>query len=117
MDLAIKGKLVQKMDVESGEGRNGRWEKQQFIIETEEQYPKKVCIQVWNDKLPMLGKFVDGDNLTVHINIASREYNTKWYTDITAWRIEKDEDEGSAPPLPPEANFDQGDDQSGDLPF
>lgn len=116
MSLEIKGKLIQKMAVESGDGRNGKWEKQQFVIETEEQFPKKVCIHVWNDKLPILEGIVEGDRINVHINIASREYNSKWYTDITAWRIERDADEGSAPPLPdgPPLDLDTRED---DLPF
>lgn len=50
------------------------------------------------------------------LNISSREYNGKWYTDVVAWRIEKEADEGmSLPPvdeLPPDISA--ADD---DLPF
>ncbi len=44
MSLQVKGKLIQKLPIESGEGRNGRWEKQQFVIETDEQFPKKCAL-------------------------------------------------------------------------
>jgi len=97
MTLQVQGKLIQKLPTESGEGRNGRWEKKQFVIETEEQYPKKICIMLWGDKISMLDKVTEGDSLTVSINIESREFNSRWYTDVKAWRIEKGEDTGSSP--------------------
>lgn len=116
MSLEVKGKLIQKLAVESGEGKNGRWEKQQFVIETDEQFPKKICIVLWGDKVAMLGKVTEGDILKVSINIESREFNTRWYTDVRAWRIEKEADEGSSTPMPEEPPSDLGlpDD---DLPF
>ncbi len=97
MTLQVKGRLIQKLPTESGEGRNGRWEKKQFVIETDDQYPKKICIVLWGDKVSMLERVTEGDMLTVSINIESREFNSKWYTDLRAWRIEKDADEGSSP--------------------
>lgn len=116
MSVELKGRLVEKLPPVSGEGRNGRWEKREFIIETEDQYPKKICISVWNDKLSMLEKVADGDLVTVSVNIESREYNSRWYTDIRAWRLERDSDEGSLPPaedLPPP----EDQNEEGDLPF
>lgn len=116
MSLQVKGKLIQKLAIESGEGRNGKWEKQQFIIETDEQFPKKICIVLWGDKVTMLEKVTEGDILNVSINLESREYNSKWYSDIKAWRIDREADEGSAAPMPDEPPADLGlpDD---DLPF
>lgn len=116
MALEIKGKLLQKLDVVTGEGRNGKWEKQEFIVETDDQYPKKVCISVWGEKLSMLEKIAEGDQVTVAINIESREYNSRWYTDVRAWRIERNADEGT--PLSPqdEPPLDLGA-PSDDLPF
>ncbi len=89
MSLELKGRLVQKLQKESGEGRNGRWEKQQFVIETQEQYPKKICIVCWGDKISMLDSLNEGDQLNVAVNVESREYNSRWYTDVRAWRIER----------------------------
>ena len=36
--------------VQTGEGKNGTWKKQDFVIETDGQYPKKVCLTIWGDK-------------------------------------------------------------------
>ncbi len=116
MAVELKGKLVQKMPVVTGEGRNGKWEKQEFIIETEEQYPKKICMSVWNDKLSMLEHLVEGDLITAFVNIESREYNSRWYTDIRAWRIEKEAEVGDSIPQPDEPPPDFGSPED-DLPF
>lgn len=117
MSLQVKGKLIEKLEKESGEGRNGRWEKQQFIIETDEQFPKKICIVVWGDKTAMLEKVTEGDILTVSINIESREFNSRWYTDVKAWRIEHEADDSTPmPPMPDEPPADLGLPED-DLPF
>ncbi len=97
--MEITGKIVQILPEETGEGRNGPWKKQSFILETQDQYPKKVCITVWGDKLN-LQSFGENEVVTASINIESREYNSRWYTDVKAWRLVKAESEASgiAPP-------------------
>lgn len=98
MNIELKGKLIQKLEAVSGQGKNGKWEKQEFVIETDDQYPKKICMNVWGDKLSALATVVVGDQITASVNIESREFNGRWYTDIRAWRIQRGSDEGSAPP-------------------
>ena len=87
--MEIIGKLLMKLPLQSGIGRTGNsWQKQEFVIETIEQYPKKVCANLWGDKLDMLDTVNIGDTVKVSFSIESREFNGKWYTDIKAWKIE-----------------------------
>ncbi|MBW6479206.1 MAG: DUF3127 domain-containing protein [Bacteroidales bacterium] len=81
--MNISGKITQILPEVKGEGRNGPWKRQDFIIETDDQYPKKVCISVWNDKVDV-GKLQPGDPVTLEISVESREYNGRWYTDVKA---------------------------------
>lgn len=97
MNIELNGKLIQKMAPVSGESRNGKWEKQEFVIETDDQFPKKICMSVWGDKVSALAAVVEGDQITASVNIESREYNGRWYTDIRAWRIQRGSDVGSTP--------------------
>jgi hypothetical protein len=97
--MEITGKIKQFLPEVTGEGRNGTWKKQEFILETQDQYPKTVCIAVWGDKIN-LSEFKEGEVITAGINIESREYNSRWYTDVKAWKIAK---EGSSPAAPPPA--------------
>lgn len=85
--MTIKGKVIQVLDVQTGTGKNGEWKKQSFIVETEGQYPKKVCIGLWGDKVNNPAVVI-GNLVEVSVNPESREYNGNWYTDLQAWRIE-----------------------------
>jgi hypothetical protein len=88
MALDITGKIVKVMPEQSGAGKKGTWVKQEFVIETAEQYPKKICCSAWGDKVETLRSFSEGDVVKVSFNLESREYNERWYTDVRAWKIE-----------------------------
>jgi len=74
------------MPLQEGQGKNGNWKKQEFILETGDTYPKKVCIAVWGDKIDFKN-FKMGDAVDVSFDVESREYNGKWYTDVKAWKV------------------------------
>ena len=78
--------LREILPLQEGQGANGPWKKQDIIVETHEQFPKKVCISIWGDRLQGV-ELVIGQPYTIDINLESREYNGKWYTDVKAWRI------------------------------
>ncbi|MCF8252976.1 MAG: DUF3127 domain-containing protein [Bacteroidia bacterium] len=89
MALDITGKILQIMPTTTGTSKAGKdWVKQEFVIETQETYPKKVCISVMGEKTQELKKYVPGNEVKVSLNLESREYNGKWYTNVNAWRIE-----------------------------
>jgi len=97
--MEIKGKLVQKLPPQTGQGRNGEWKRQEFIIELEGTYPKKVCISSWGDKVNV-DALVEGAMLNVSFDVESREFNGKWYTNLTAWKVSTS-DESQSHSLPP----------------
>lgn len=122
MSLVLKGKLIKILAMESGVARSGNpWKKQEFVIETQDQYPKKICLTLFNDKVTLLDGIMPGDDLEVSFDIESREFNNKWYHNINAWKIDRvnQKDENDAIPpvnmndIPPELL----DDQQDDLPF
>lgn len=91
--MDIQGKIVQILPKQTGEGKNGTWEKQDYILETQAQYPKKVCFSVWGVKISQyniqMGEFV-----SLGVDVESREYNGRWYTDLKAWKVDRP---GAAP--------------------
>ncbi|WKK85132.2 DUF3127 domain-containing protein [Marivirga arenosa] len=89
--MELKGKVIDILPEEKGQGKNGEWRKQSYIIETQEQYPKKVCAEAWGDKIDGFN-IKKGEELTAKINIDSREYNGKWYTNVKIWSVEKASD-------------------------
>lgn len=94
--MEIKGKLQIILAITEGTGKNGPWKKQEFVIETTDNYPKQICMNVWGDKVDTLKNYKIGDMLTCSLDIGSREYNGKWYTDIRAWKIVAGEGTGAA---------------------
>jgi hypothetical protein len=88
MALEISGKLIQLLAEQTGSGKNGTWVKQDFVVETTEQYPKKVCFNAWGDKVALLKKYPVGSTVKVSFNVESREFNGKWYTDLKIWKLD-----------------------------
>ncbi len=86
--MEISGTILNILEEQKGEGRNGPWRKQEFIVETEGMYPRKVCIAVWGDKIDQFDLKV-GEKVTASVNIESREFNGRWYTDVKAWKLDK----------------------------
>jgi len=87
--MDINGSIYKINSIQTGEGKNGTWQKQEFIIEYDDQFPKKLCLQIWGDKTSMLKSLKEGDKVNVSFNPESREFNGKWYTDLRAWKIDK----------------------------
>jgi hypothetical protein len=85
MDLTAK--LIQVLPVVTGEGKNGSWKKQDIVVETSGQYPKKVCFTLWGDKFNENALKLQHD-IKVFFDPESREYNGRWYTELRAWKVE-----------------------------
>lgn len=85
--MQITAKLVHLLPLQKGAGKNGEWRKQDVVVETDGQYPKKVCISIWGDKIDE-NKLRIGNVLSIDFDVESREYNGKWYTDVKAWKVE-----------------------------
>jgi len=90
MALELDGKVIQILPEQSGTSNAGKsWRKQSFVIETEEQYPKKVVFNSWNDNVESIKQLTNGTKVKISFRVESREFNERWYTDLTAWKITK----------------------------
>ncbi len=85
--MELTGKIVEILPEKSGNSSRGEWRKQEYVIEVPGDYPKKVCFMAWGDRIDQFG-IQEGQELTVSIDLESREYNGRWYTDVKAWRVE-----------------------------
>ena len=88
--MNVIGKLVQKLEPETGVSKTGKtWEKQSIIIEQNTDYNKEVVISFFGDKIKSLRDIEEGSEVSVSINLSSREYNGKYYHNIDGWFIAK----------------------------
>ena len=122
--MEIKGTVILKTGLETGTTKTGNSYKKQFIlIETQETYPKKVYIQFWGDKTDALSNVYVGAIVTVSISIESREFNGKYYTDVSGWKVNMESapqpEQVSAPAQTKEEYFNElaDDGQGEDMPF
>lgn len=121
MALSVKGKIQQILQPEKGVSKAGNeWNKQEFVIETDEQFPRKVCFTLFGDKTSLVNGLNTGEDVEVSFNLESREYNGRWFHNINAWKIDKVAD-NNLPDAPPEYSVDdippEPEDEAGDLPF
>lgn len=88
--MDFNAKLIKIEEPITGEGKNGQWRKQNYVFETESQYPRQICVSVWGDKAISNPAIVQiGNRLNVSFEVESREFNGRWYTDVRAWRIQE----------------------------
>lgn len=124
--MQLSAKLIQVLPLQSGMGRNGEWKKQDIIVETGDQYPKKICVSIWGDKINGVPLNV-GEMYTIDFDVESREFNGRWYTDVKAWKIASQSNAstpqqvGPQPMVPDSAQeyppFDPDSGDTQDLPF
>ena len=98
--MEVVGKIIQVLPAQEGVGRNGNpWKVQPYVLETFDQYPRKVHFEVFGeDRIKMNPCDID-QVVTVSFDIESREFNGRWYTSIRAYRIQQgDATQAAAPP-------------------
>lgn len=120
MILTLTGKLKKKEGtVEISE----KFKKREFVIETTDEYPQTILLQLTQDRVDLIESFAEGDDLSVNFNVRGREWTSpkdgsvKVFNSLEAWKIEKssDTESSSANGGQAEAAFETADDS--DLPF
>jgi hypothetical protein len=116
--MEISGKIIAVLPIATGQGKNGTWRSQDYVLETADQYPKKVCFNLFNDKIDQFPLSID-DQVNMSFDVESREYNGRWYTTIRAWKVEKGVVSAAPAAAAPVASFNAapGAGEGSDLPF
>ena len=98
--MEITGKIIAVLPERGGISKTGNeWKMQEYVLETHEQYPKKMCFNVFGaDKIAQFN-IQAGDELTVSFDINAREYQGRWYNDIRAWKVERGDAASAMPPV------------------
>ena len=119
--LEFTGKVIAVLDKRSGTSKSGNaWVTQEYVIETAEQYPKKCCFSLFGEEKIAACNIQIGETITAHIDIDARQWESRWFNSISAWKIERASDTGAqaqeAPQQAP-ADISQSGQQGEDLPF
>lgn len=84
--MDINGKVIAILPPYTFNTKNGQKTKYGFVIETNDQYPKKVCLNCFGDERWKTLGIVQGGEYNLSIEVSSREYNGRWFTEATCWR-------------------------------
>ena len=110
--MEFEGTVYKIMPVTKGTSARGDWQRQDVVFEMNEgSFARKICVTFFNKPEDV-----------ARLNIESREYNGRWYTDIRAWRIQPKQAESAAPmpdmpPIPEEPSYASSPAEVDDLPF
>jgi hypothetical protein len=95
--MEITGRVIKLLPLQTGMGKNGTWKKQEFVIETGGQIPRKICFSLWGDKIDQAG-LQEGDEAEISFDLESREFKERWYTEAKAWKVVRKQGMTSIPP-------------------
>lgn len=104
--MEFEGVVFKKLPVSKGVSARGEWQRQDVVFEVPSEFSRKICVTFFN-KPTEADSLVEGQTYVVSVNVESREYNGKWYTDVRAWRVQPKQQEvapqGAAamPDMPP----------------
>ena len=99
--LIARGTVIRVLPVQEGVSKAGNaWRKGAFVIETESQYPRTICFNIWNNRIDEYA-LTEGDFVEVRFDVESREYMERWYTDVTAYSVSKVDQTAAAPEADP----------------
>jgi hypothetical protein len=124
--MEIEGTIHRVLPVVKGQSARGEWQKQEIVIEQPGDYNRKVCLSFWGDRVMDAAKLREGDKVNVSVNLESREYNGRWFTEVRVWRIQQQSPQPTAAEtptvtdLPPVGSGDfesPAADETDDLPF
>ena len=87
--MEISGKIIAALPEVGGTSKAGNaWRKREYVLETQETYPKKVAFNFFGDRIDQYPLAV-GDDVTVSFDLESREFNGRWYTDVRGYKAVK----------------------------
>jgi hypothetical protein len=127
--MEFSGRIIALLPPKSGVGKatGNEWKAQEYVIESHEQYPKKMCFEVFGEDKIQQFNIQLNEEITVSFDIDARQWQDRWFNSIRAWKVERG---GTGEPSSPATNvaytpqpsptttpeFTQGD-ANDDLPF
>ena len=87
--MDLQGKIIVALPARSGVSARGEWKAQDFVVETHDQYPKKMVFSVFGDDRLQRFNIQIGDEVMVAFDIDAHEYNGRWFNSIRAFDVRK----------------------------
>lgn len=85
--MELQGKIIAVLPERSGTSARGDWKTQDYVVETHDNYPRKMVFNVFGaDRIARFNIQV-GQEVTVSFDIDAHEYNGRWFNNIRAFDV------------------------------
>lgn len=85
--MEITGKIIDVLPERSGTSARGEWKVQSFVVETQEQYSRKMVFDVFGAERLQRFNITGGEMVTVFFDIDAHEYQGRWFNNIRAYDV------------------------------
>lgn len=87
--MEIQGRIIAVLPLREGTSSKGAWKSQEYVVETHEQYPKKIVFNVFGEDKINQFAIKQGEELKVSFDVDAHEYNGRWFNNIRAWSVQR----------------------------
>lgn len=97
--MELQGKIIEVLPERGGVSKttNNEWKVQEYVLETHDQYPRRLCFEVFGaDKIQQFN-IQPGEELMVSFDINARPWNGRWFNQIRAWKVDRVSAQPAAP--------------------
>ncbi len=87
--MELQGKIIAVLPIRSGKTARGEWKSQQYVLETEEKYPKQLLFDIFGENKINEFSIQEGDEVTVSFDPHAEQRNGRWYANNRAWDVKR----------------------------
>lgn len=92
----VSGRIIAVMQMKTGTSQKGTWASQEYVLETHDSYPQKVCFEVFGTEKIQQFNIQMNDEVDIMYNFDAREFKGRWYNTIRAWSVFKRSEGGQS---------------------
>ena len=89
--MEFTGKIIAVLEPRSGVAKStgNPWMVQEYVIESHDQYPRKMCFEVFGEDKIKQFDIKGGEEMVVSFDIDARQWKDRWFNSIRCWRVER----------------------------
>jgi len=89
--MELTGQIIDILPIRQGVSQTtGKpWQTQSYVIQTQEQYPKSMCFDVFGEDKIRQFNIQKGEIVTVCFDIRAKQYQTRWFNSIECYSLKR----------------------------
>lgn len=89
--MDFQGKIIAVLPSREGVAKstNNPWKVQSYVIENHDQFPRKMCFDVFGEDKISQFNIQMGEELSVSFDIDAHQWQDRWFNSIRAWKVDR----------------------------